>query len=67
MHKCVLLTLMESMLLCLHSGKGAVRDKGGVAKRKVYISQCALADAEGGHHSLFCPSGVRAAAQRSGH
>ena len=38
---------MESMLLCLHSGKAAVWDVGVAAKCKLYISQCYLADAEG--------------------
>ena len=42
-----LLMLMESMLLCLHFGKGAIREEGVVAKCKVYIIQGALAHAEG--------------------
>ena len=46
-----LLMLMESMLLCLHFGKGAIREDGVEAKWKVSIIQGALAHAEGGH----CP------------
>jgi hypothetical protein len=43
---------VESMRLCLHFSKGAIREYGVVAKCKVYIIQGALDNAEGGGCSL---------------
>ena len=44
--------LIESMLLCLHFDKGAIREEGVVAKCKLNIIQGALTHAEEGHCSL---------------
>ena len=38
---------MESMLLCFHFRKGAIREDGIVVKCKVYLIQGALAHTEG--------------------
>ena len=45
--------LMESMLLGLNLGEGALREDGIVAKCRVIIIQGALAHAEGGYCYLF--------------